>query len=131
MSTFEQTERLERALMDHTLLERKGIQMTAVVSSMAIPPGARVVESGSFTGQAYRAKKSLTSIQFNGAGKGRFVFLPEGSMLHVVAPSSLRGCVEVTFERQSCHIFKADLRSKASLIFEPIRPKGCALEPCA
>jgi hypothetical protein len=81
--------------------------------------------------QAYRTRRSFAAIQFNEAGKGRFVFLSEGVRLRVIGPCGLSGCVAVMSERQVYSVFTVDLLARASPIFEPIRAKRRAMAACA
>src|SRR5580700_4836360 len=57
----------------------------------------------------YRLRKSFVVVNFERAGKGRIVFLPEGAELRVIGPSCLCECLEVMHENRLYNIFKVDL----------------------
>jgi len=102
---------------------------TPVVSSMAMLPSATNNVPAT---RAYRTKTSFVAVQFDQAGKGRIVFLPEGAKLHVVGPSScLPEGFEVMLDNQLCSVFESDLLSRCAVIYEPIRARGCTVAACA
>lgn len=106
--------------MTSPILSSKAIRSAALGRASALP-----------VQRAYRTVKPLTSIQFDEAGKGRFVFLAENVVLCVLGASSLTGCVEVACEEQSYHVFNTDLLSRSTLIVEPIRSMKRAMAVCA
>jgi hypothetical protein len=57
----------------------------------------------------YRIRKGFAVVQFNSEAKGRIVFLPEGTELHLVGPSLLCKCFEVACKDQLYNIFQEDL----------------------
>jgi hypothetical protein len=57
----------------------------------------------------YRINKSFATVQFDLAGKGRIVFLPEGAELSIVGYSRLPGCFEVVCKNKRFNMFEADL----------------------
>jgi hypothetical protein len=59
--------------------------------------------------RVYRLRKSFAVVQFEPAGKGRIVFLPEGAELKMVGSSRLAQCCEVLCENQLYSIFEVDL----------------------
>ena len=73
--------------------------------------------------QPYRLRRRFSVVQFDQTGKGRFVFLPEGTELCVVGPSRLSGCLEVLCGHQRYNIFKVDLLGPWSA---PVEPKSAA-----
>jgi len=88
-------------------------------------------EKNTFPAPAYRTKKSFAAVYFDKAGKGRIVFLPGGSMLRVIGPSSclLEG-FEVVFENRLYNIFKIDLLAHSTIICQPIRVSGRSVTAC-
>jgi hypothetical protein len=101
--------------------ESKGIQMTTRTdaSLTTIIPGEPVEKSEAPATPAFRLRKSFAAVQFEPAGKGRIVFLPEGAELHVVGPSRMGECCEVRVENQLYNIFRVDLSGPWAT---PIKP---------
>jgi hypothetical protein len=98
---------------------------TPLAYSVAIQRGA---ERNASVRQAYRIKKSFVAVHFDSAGKGEIGFLPEGSILRVIGPSScLREGFEVVFEEQVYNIFKVDLFARCSRMFETTQARSRAV----
>jgi hypothetical protein len=95
--------------------------MTTPASYSKTPPG--MIRSDGLANRTYLTTTSFAAIQFNKRGKGRFVYLPEGVMLRVGAPSRLSGCVEIRFDKQLYHVFRVDLLYRSSLVYAPIKAK--------
>jgi hypothetical protein len=95
--------------------------MTTPASYSKAPPG--MIRTEALAQRTYRTKTCFAAIQFNKAGKGRFVNMPEGVTLRVGGSSRLSGCVEVRFEKQTYHVFRVDLLSRSSLILGPTRAR--------
>ncbi len=77
------------------------------------------------TGRAYRTKTSFVGVHFDEAGKGRIDFLPKGSELRVIGPSSrLWEGLEVMLEKRIYNIFEIDLVVGSTEVLEPSRTKG-------
>ena len=92
---------------------------SALVSSMAIVPGATSESTEAARWPTYRTKTSFVAVSFDQAGRGRIVFLPFGAVLRVVGPSSvLPEGFEVTFERRLYNVFEIDLVTRSILISE-------------
>jgi hypothetical protein len=89
------------------------------------------IGSDGLANRTYVTKTSFAAIQFNKAGKGRFVYLPEGVMLRVGGPSRLSGCVEIRFDKHAYHVFRTDLLYRSSLIYAPIKAKASVMAACA
>ncbi len=96
--------------------------MTNTVASLITAPPAAQIERGEAQASAvYRIRKSFAVVHFEGAEKGRIVFLPEGAQLRLVGPSCLRECFEVAHQNQLYSIFKVDLLGPWSAPLEPSR----------
>jgi hypothetical protein len=101
---------------------------TPVASSMAFLPGLTSYESDGPAERTYRTTASVVAVHFDGAGKGRIVFLPVGAMLHVIGRSScLPKGFEVVFEHRRYNVFEIDARVRSTAIREPIRTKCSAV----
>lgn len=84
--------------------------MTNTVASLSNrTPAVQIDKREVQTPRAYRTKKPFAVVQFDRAGRGRIVSLPEGAKLHLIGPSCLRECFEVAHESQQYNIFKVDL----------------------
>jgi len=90
-----------------------------------------LIRSHGLANRTYLTKTSFAAIEFNKAGKGRFVYLPKGVMLRVGQPSRLSGCVEIRFEKRAYHVFRVDLLDRSNLVYAPIKPKASVMAACA
>jgi hypothetical protein len=89
-------------------------------------PGEPIEKSEAPVTRTYRLRKSFAAVQFEPAGKGRIVFLPEGAEVHVVGPSRLDECCEVRLENHLYNIFRLDLLGPWST---PIKPSPIKPSP--
>jgi hypothetical protein len=115
-----------------SLIRKASVQMTTpIVSSKAMLSSVTIAKRSAAGMRAYRTKTSFVAVHFDQAGKGRIVFLAEGSALRVIGPSSrLPEGFEVLFDSQLYNIFKTDLLERSIPICEPIRAKGRAVVAC-
>jgi hypothetical protein len=101
------------------------------LSVYGVPDVSSQKKAGSAS-RAYQTKTSFVAVHFDEAGKGRIVFLPGGSMLRVVGPSSyLFAGFEVIFDKRIHHVFEIDLITRSNLIFETVKAKRRAMAACA
>jgi hypothetical protein len=103
--------------------------MTNAVVSLTTPILAALTEREVPAPAAYRIRKGFAVVQFDGAAKGRIVFLPEGAELRLIGPSCLSKCFEVACETQRYNIFQADLLGPWSTLIQPIPMKPSRLKP--
>jgi hypothetical protein len=87
---------------------------STITSSITRIVGESTAKSEAPVTRAYRTKRSFAAVQFEPAGKGRIVFLPQGAELLVIGSSRLCECFEVLFENQLYNIFKEDLLGPCS-----------------
>jgi hypothetical protein len=85
--------------------------------------------------RVYRTRKSFPAVHFEQAAKGQIVFLPGGTELSVVGPSSLAGCFEVLCQKRLYNMFQVDLLGIWSTPVKSSRRKAGrtfpAVEACA
>lgn len=93
----------------------------AVAPLMIAPLAAHAQNCDAGAVRIYRLRKCFAAVQFEGNGKGRIVFLPEGADLRVVGPSSLCKCFEVLYKDRLYSIFQQDLLGIWSM---PVRRSG-------
>ena len=105
---------------------------TPAVSSTVFLPGTNSLESAAPVTRAYLTNTSFVGVHFDEAARGRITFLPKGGKLRVVGPSScLPEGFEVTFEKRIYHVFKIDLMTRSTLVFETVKAKRRAMAACA
>jgi len=103
----------------HQLWKATHMMTRTDASTTTIILGEPIEKSAARTTRMYRLGKPFAAVQFEPAGKGRIVFLPEGAEVHVIGPSCLCKCFEVMFETQLYNIFKVDLLGPWSTLIEP------------
>jgi hypothetical protein len=105
---------------------------TPALSSTVFLPGTNCLESAAPVTRAYLTNTSFVGVHFDEAARGRITFLPKGGKLRVVGPSScLPDGFEVTFEKRIYHVFKIDLMTRSTLVFETVKAKRRAMAACA
>jgi hypothetical protein len=98
------------------------------VSSVAFLPGVTTDETDAPARRTYCTTESFVAVHFEGTGKGRIVFLPFGSMLHVIGRSScLPAGFEVVFEHRHYNAFEIDVLTRSAPICEPIQAERHAV----
>jgi hypothetical protein len=94
--------------------------MTSTLASLTTATCGLVSESSeAVSTRLYRLRKAFAAVQFDPAGRGRIVFLPEGAELCITGGSCVSECLEVMHEDQLYNIFKVDLLGPWST---PIKP---------
>jgi hypothetical protein len=103
----------------------EGIQMTTPAeSSTAFLPAVTSYERDVPAERTYRTSASVVAVHFDGAGKGRIVFLPFGAVLHIMGRSScLPEGFEVVFEHRRYNVFEFDVLVRSTPIRKPMRTK--------
>ena len=95
--------------------------MTTPGSYSKTPPG--MIRSDGLANRTCLTTTSFAAIQFNKAGKGMFVYLPDGIRMRAGRASRLTGCVEIMFDKHAYHVFRVDLLYRSNLVYAPIKPK--------
>ena len=110
--------------------------MTNTVACLTTMAFAEQIENDAAQApNSYRIRRCFAAVQFDLAGRGRIVSLPEGAELHLIGPSCLRECFEVTHGTGHYNVFKVDLLGPWSTVIKTSRVKRirtlAALEACA